>query len=138
MSTMSMYIKFDKIKDRHDNCNNKMMNEVAWIVSRKLVPKRGGRWPARLEEGSTAEKCQVPLDIDKPKWKRKEVGGEAKERGQVLREKNNNNNSSKKCMWRKRNKRRGKEGRRAGAAANEEDAFRKGLGRVCGEPVARR
>lgn len=111
-----------------------MMNGAALIVSRKLVPKRGGRWPAWMEEGSTAEKCQVPLGIDKPKWKRKEVGGEAKERGQVLRKKNNN----KKRMWRKRNKRRGKGGRRAGMAAKEEDAFRKGLGQVCGEPVARR
>lgn len=47
---------------------------------------------------------------------------------------------NKKYIWReeteeKQEKREGR--RRAGMAANEEGAFRNGLGRVCGEPVAR-
>lgn len=69
------------------------------------------------------KKSQVPLRINEPTGQ--EEGGEAKER---------------RSEWLKehvegRNQRKG--GRKAGTAANEEDAFRNGLGRVCGEPVAR-
>lgn len=79
------------------------------------MPKRGGRWPAWLEEGSTAEKCQVPLDIDKPKWKRKEVGGEAKERGQVLRGKKKQQQHKVHVEERKQEKREGREESRNGS-----------------------
>lgn len=77
---------------------------------------------------ATAEKSQVPLCIDEPVGEEKR--GKAKKR--VAKE-------NKMDIWReeRRDKIREKEGGRAGTVANEEDAFREGLGRVCGEPVAR-
>lgn len=70
----------------------------------------------------------MPLRIDEPAGE--EEQGEAEKR--VAKE-------NKTDFWRekRRNKIRGREGGRAGTVANEEDAFREGLGRVCGEPVAR-
>lgn len=90
--------------------------------------------------GTIAEKLQEPSAIAEI------AGGEGAKKGgggggEEAEAKERRSDSPRTCGWRtqRRNKRRGREGRRRVATlANEEYAFRNGLGRVCGEPVARR
>lgn len=76
------------------------------------------------ERAGAAAERQVSLHINEPEGEKRE---EKVRRGGQSRHKN------KRTSGEKREKRR-----RAEIAANDEDAFRNGLGQVCGEPVARR
>lgn len=66
-----------------------------------------------------------------------EEEGEAKWRRSESRRGQKGHEEGRKAGGKKKKEIR-KERRKSGTAVNEEDAFRKGLGRVCGEPVARR
>lgn len=76
--------------------------------------------------GATAEQRQVSLRINEPE-------GEKKKKTRRTRRGGQSHHKNKRTCGEK-----GEKKRRAGMAANEEDAFRNGLGRVCGETVARR